>query len=143
MTGNMCSGMILTTPPFRTHSRTTFGARRQRLFGWKGHTQSKKCVCHFTEIFLYMVELFWVFFPDAREVLHEYKAFNNENSAIPHSFDHLLNSRRFHGYVYKEENVYGDRKINEYVSENALMQLLESHRIKDKIRDFELDMWTY
>ena len=90
-----------------------------------------------------LVPLFWVFFPDAREVLHEYKAFNNENSAIPHSFDHLLNSRRFHGYVYKEENVYGDRKINEYVSENALMQLLESHRIKDKIRDFELDMWTY
>jgi len=84
-----------------------------------------------------------VFFPDAREVLHEYKAFNNENSAIPHSFDHILNGRRFHGYIYQEENVYGDRKINEYVSENALMQLLESDRVKTKIRDFELDMWTY
>ena len=54
-----------------------------------------------------------------------------------------MNSRRFHGYIYKEENVQGDRKISEYVSENALMQLLESERIKDKIRDFELDMWTY
>ncbi len=90
-----------------------------------------------------LVPLFWVFFPDAREVLHEYKAFNNENSAIPHSFDHILNGRRFHGYIYQEENVYGDRKINEYVSENALMQLLESDRVKTKIRDFELDMWTY
>ncbi|TXE06119.1 gliding motility protein GldN [Seonamhaeicola algicola] len=90
-----------------------------------------------------LVPLFWIFFPDARQVLHEAKAFNNENSSQPFSFDHVLNSRRFHGYIYKEENVYGDRKITEYVSDNALMQLLESERIKDKIRDFELDMWTY
>ncbi|MGC6431691.1 MAG: gliding motility protein GldN [Jejuia sp.] len=90
-----------------------------------------------------LVPLFWVFFPDAREVLHEAKAFNNANSAIPHSFDHLLNSRRFQGYIYKEENVQGDRQVNEYITDNALMQLLESERIKTKIRDFELDMWTY
>ncbi len=54
-----------------------------------------------------------------------------------------MNSRRFNGYIYKEENVYGDRKVTEYISENALMQLLESDRIKEKIRDFELDMWAY
>ncbi|GAB1857335.1 gliding motility protein GldN [Flavobacteriaceae bacterium MHTCC 0001] len=90
-----------------------------------------------------LVELFWVWFPDAREVLHDAKAFNNENSAMPHSYDHLLNSRRFQGYIYKEENVQGDRQVNEYISDNALMQLLESERIKTKIRDFELDMWTY
>lgn len=90
-----------------------------------------------------LVELFWVFFPDAREVLHEAKSFNNENSSIPFSFDHILNSRRFDSYIYKEENVHGDRSISEYVSDNALMQLLESERIKDKIRDFELDMWAY
>ncbi len=90
-----------------------------------------------------LVELFWVFFPDAREVLHDAKAFNNSNSAIPHSYDHILNARRFQGYIYKEENVQGDRQISEYVSDNALMQLLESERIKTKIRDFELDMWTY
>ena len=87
--------------------------------------------------------LFWVFFPEAREVLHEAKAFNNKNSAMPISFDHLLNSRRFNGYMYKEENVYGDREVKEYVADNALMQLLESDRIKDKIRNFEQDMWSY
>jgi gliding motility associated protien GldN len=90
-----------------------------------------------------MVELFWIFFPDARDVLHEAKAFNNVNSSIPHSYDHILNARRFQGYIYKEENVQGDRQIKEYVADNALMQLLESERIKTKIRDFELDMWTY
>lgn len=90
-----------------------------------------------------LVELFWVFFPDAREVLHEAKSFNNKNSSMPFSFDHVLNARRFQAYIYKEENVQQDRAISEYVSDNALMQLLESERIKDKIRDFELDMWTY
>ncbi|RLD29324.1 MAG: gliding motility protein GldN [Bacteroidetes bacterium] len=90
-----------------------------------------------------LVPLFWVFFPDAREVLHKAKVFNGKNSAIPLSFDHLLNSRRFNGYIFREENVQGDRAVNEYISNNALMQLLESDRIKEKIRDFEQDMWSY
>jgi len=55
----------------------------------------------------------------------------------------LLNARRFNAVIYKEENVYGDREIAEYMKENAQMQLLESERVKDKIRDFEQDMWNY
>ncbi len=90
-----------------------------------------------------VIELFWVYFPATRDVLHEWKAFNNENSAMPMTFDHLLNSRRFSGVIYKEENVYGDRQIMEYMKDNALNQLLESERVKEKIRDFEQDMWNY
>ncbi|MBL0014292.1 MAG: gliding motility protein GldN [Flavobacterium sp.] len=89
------------------------------------------------------IEIFWIYFPAAREVLHEAKAFNDRNSAMPITFDHLLNSRRFNGVIYKEENVYGDREIAEYLKENSQMQLLESERVKDKIRDFEQDMWNY
>lgn len=88
-------------------------------------------------------ELFWVFYPSVRDILHDSKAFNDRNSAIPFSFDHLLNSRRFSSVIYKEENVYGDRAIDEYVIENAQMQLLEAERIKEKIRDVEQDMWNY
>jgi hypothetical protein len=29
------------------------------------------------------------------------------------------------------------------MKENAQMQLLESERVKEKIRDFEQDMWNY
>lgn len=89
------------------------------------------------------IELFWVFYPGAREILHEWKAFNDENSSMPISFDHLLNSRRFNALTYKEENVYNDRLISEYMKDNSLMQLLESERVKDKIRNFEQDMWNY
>jgi len=90
-----------------------------------------------------LVELFWVFYPDVREILHESKAFNDRNAAKPLSFDHLLNARRFNGLIYKEENVQGDRLIKKYVKENSLMQLLESQRIKEKIRGREQDMWNY
>ncbi|MDT0675477.1 gliding motility protein GldN [Autumnicola musiva] len=90
-----------------------------------------------------LVELFWVFYPDAREVLHEAKAFNGANTAMSLSFDHLLNSRRFDGLIYKEDNVQGDREVDEYISENAFMQLLESQRIEEQIRNFEQDMWNY
>ena len=89
------------------------------------------------------IELFWVYFPAARDVLHEAKAFNDRNSAMPFTFDHLLNARRFTGVIYLEENVYGDRLIKDYMKENAQMQLLESERVKEKIRDFEQDMWNY
>jgi gliding motility associated protien GldN len=89
------------------------------------------------------IELFWVYFPSAREVLHGASAFNDRNSAMAVTFDHLLNARRFSGVIYQEENVMGDRKIEDYLKDNAQMQLLESERVKDKIRNFEQDMWNY
>jgi gliding motility associated protien GldN len=89
------------------------------------------------------VELFWVWFPGAREVLHDAKAFNRKNTSQPISYDHLLNSRRFNAVIYKEDNVYGDRGVDDYISDNALMQLLESERIKEQIRNIEIDLWNY
>ena len=89
------------------------------------------------------IELFWVYFPSIRDILHDAKAFNDKNSAMPITFDQLLNSRRFNGVIYKEENVYGDRTIQDYMKDNAQMQLLESERVKEKIRNFEQDMWNY
>jgi len=89
------------------------------------------------------IRIFWIYFPAARDVLHKAKAFNEKNSATPITFDHLLNSRRFSGTVTKEENVYGDRSISEYLKENAQMELLEAERVKEKIRNLEQDMWNY
>ena len=90
-----------------------------------------------------VIDLFWVYFPAVRDILHESKAFNDKNSAMPITFDHLLNSRRFSGEIYKEENVYGDREIQQYMKDNSQNQLLESERVKEKIRSFESDMWNY
>src|SRR5690554_794011 len=89
------------------------------------------------------VELFWVWFPGAREVLHEARAFNRKNTSQTFSYDHLLNSRRFHGVIYREDNVQGDREVKDYIADNALMQLLESDRIRESIRNIEIDLWNY
>ncbi|SFR39539.1 gliding motility associated protien GldN [Robiginitalea myxolifaciens] len=90
-----------------------------------------------------LVELFWVWIPSARQILHDAKVFNQRNSAQPISFDMLLNARRFNAVIYKEDNVHGDRKIRDYIADNALFQLLEAQRIKEQIRDREQDMWAY
>jgi gliding motility associated protien GldN len=90
-----------------------------------------------------LVELFWVWFPGARDVLHEAKVFNPRNTAQPISFDHMLNSRRFNAVIYKEDNVHGDREIKDYITDNALFQLLEAQKIKERIRNREQDMWSY
>ncbi|WP_136465863.1 gliding motility protein GldN [Flagellimonas onchidii] len=89
------------------------------------------------------VELFWVWYPAARQILHDAKVYNQRNSARPISYDMLLNARRFNGVIYKEDNVHGDREIDDYVFDNALFQLLEAKRIKEVIRDREQDMWAY
>lgn len=89
-----------------------------------------------------LVELFWVWYPNARIPLNNMKVFNSKNSSQQISFDHMLNSRRFSGLIYREENVHEDRQIKDYIYEDALRQLLESERIKTLIRDFELDMWN-
>ena len=89
-----------------------------------------------------LVELFWVWYPDARETLNQNSIFNSRNSSQPITFDVMLNSRRFNSIIYKEENVYEDREVKDYIFEDALRQLLESERIKSVIRDFEQDMWN-
>ncbi len=89
-----------------------------------------------------LVELFWVWFPDARTSLNTSKVFNSRNSSQPITYDHMLNSRRFNSTIYKEENVYEDREVKDYIYEDALRMLLESERIKSVIRDYEQDMWN-
>jgi gliding motility associated protien GldN len=90
-----------------------------------------------------LYELFWIFFPNARGVLHDSKVFNPKNASHPISFDHLLNARRFSSVIVREENMYGNRKIADYIRGNSLFQLLEADRIKESIRDKEIDMWNY
>lgn len=89
------------------------------------------------------VELFWVFYPEARDVLFRAPAFNPDNSARPYNFDEILNARRFSAVIYKVDNEQGDREVKDYIGDNSLMQLMESERLKEEIREFEVNMWNY
>ena len=87
--------------------------------------------------------IFWVYYPHAREILKKGRAFNDRNTSASKSFDDIINSRRFNAVIYKEENVYENRYIKDYIPNNAFMRLLESERIREKIRNFEHDMWSW
>jgi hypothetical protein len=86
--------------------------------------------------------LYWIFYPESRQILHDSKVFNPENSVSPITFDHLLNSRRFSSVIVREENVYQNRSIDDY-TKNSIFQLLEAEKIKESIRNKEIDMWNY
>ncbi|MDB2385389.1 gliding motility protein GldN [Polaribacter sp.] len=90
-----------------------------------------------------LYELFWVFYPSVRDVMHDAKVFNPKNASQPISFDHMLNARRFNSIIVREENIYGNRAIEDYVRGNSLFQLLEADKIKESIRNREMDMWNY
>lgn len=87
--------------------------------------------------------LFWVYYPSARKVLHKGMAFNEKNNRAPISFDKILNARRFSSIILREENLYGNRSVADYIRGNSFLQVIESERIKENIRDKEIDMWNY
>lgn len=102
-------------------------------------------------------ELFWIFYPHLRDILTNKRpylstdgkesrvpvVFSERNSNVRKTFDELLISRRFHTVIDKEENVYEDRPLNKTYKNNSFLRLLESDRIKEKIRNLEHDMWSW
>lgn len=89
------------------------------------------------------VELFWIWYPDARKVLNNYTVFNPQNSISSITFDDLLNSRRFSSVIYKAQTAYGIKPIEDYIPKNAKGQLEEHDRIRESILQVEADMWHY
>ncbi len=90
-----------------------------------------------------LIDLFWVYYPDAREVLANSVAFNNKNLSSDITFDDLLNARRFSTVIYKTDNGLGNGVIKDYIPRDADAQLEESERLKAQILQMENDMWNY
>ncbi len=90
-----------------------------------------------------LIDLFWVFYPDAREVLANQIVFNGKNISSDITYDDVLNARRFSSIIYKSDNGLGTGKISDYIPHDAEEQLEESERIKAQILEMENDMWNY
>ena len=94
---------------------------------------------------------FWIWYPSIRDILSNHLVFNDKNNNNRISFDDLLVNRRFSSYIYKYDNVYGDRTIRDYIIQRngesnrqyQLRLIMESERIKKEILDFDVDMWGY
>lgn len=88
-----------------------------------------------------MKPLFWVYYPEARNLLASHPIFTRFNDAQQISFDDLFMQRRFSGYIFKESNVYNNRRIEDYST--GVDALLEAERIKDYLFEVEHDLWEY
>lgn len=86
-------------------------------------------------------QVFWVYFPEARNLLATSVAMNPYNGAQSLSYDDLFIKRMFNSYVVKESNVYNNRVVSSYL--NGKDAMLESKRIEDEIFNFEQDLWEY
>jgi len=92
------------------------------------------------------VPLFWIYYPDLRPVLAKYEIFNGKNYGQRQTWEELFESRMFSGRIIKStiDNPF-DLPISGTpgLKENGVFQLLEGERIKEKIFNYELDLWSY
>jgi gliding motility associated protien GldN len=84
--------------------------------------------------------MFWIYYPDVRQMFSREQAFNESNDAGPMNWHDIFEMRYFSSYIYKESNVY-DRKVEHYLQGVDL--LLESEKIRMGIFNFEHDLWEY
>ena len=89
-----------------------------------------------------ILPLFWVYYPDCREILARHEAFNEFNDAQRRTWDDIFEARQFSSYIIKESNVH-DRSIKDYTAVGTPEPLLEAEKIKDGIFHFEHDLWEY
>ena len=86
-------------------------------------------------------KIFWVYYPEVRNLLATNLVLNPYNHAQSMSFDDLFIKRFFNSYVVQESNVYNNREISAYLTGRNAM--LESKRIEEEIFNFEQDLWEY
>ncbi len=84
--------------------------------------------------------LFWLSYPQSREIFAQALVFNEFNSSARLSYDEVFWKRLFDSYIYKEENVF-DRRISQYAT--GVDALLEADRVKAELMDFEENLWEY
>jgi len=85
--------------------------------------------------------LFWVFFPEARNIFASQAIYNEQNQSQEITFDDFFVKRMFEGWIFKESNVYDNRLIQDY--KTGLDVLLEGEKIKDEIFSFEHELWEF
>lgn len=85
--------------------------------------------------------MFWIYFPEARNIFASAEVFNRQNDAERRTLEDIFWKRMFSSYIYKEKNVY-DRQIADYKLD-GIDQLLEAKRIKGEIFNLEHDLWEY
>jgi gliding motility associated protien GldN len=88
--------------------------------------------------------LFWVYYPDLRATLAKAEVYNPKNMGQSRmTWEELFESRMFSSYIVKSTiDNPGNKMIRNYVND-PILRLLEGDNIKEKIFNFEQDLWSY
>ena len=90
-----------------------------------------------------VLPIFWVYYPDLRSYLAKYEAYNGKNYGARMSWEELFESRMFSSRVVKSTiDNPGDNFISAYIKD-PILGLLEGDDIKEKIFNYEQDLWSY
>ncbi len=91
-------------------------------------------------------ELFWVYYPDMRPIFAKYEVYNSKNYGARMSWEELFESRMFYGRIIKStlDNPF-DQLLSQQLGlkDSRILQLLEGENIKDKIFNYEQNLWSY
>ena len=88
--------------------------------------------------------MFWVYYPDMRSLLAKYEVYNPKNMGNSRmTWEELFESRMFSSYIIKStlDNA-ANRTIRSYIKD-PILALLEGENIKEKIFNYEQDLWSY
>ena len=88
--------------------------------------------------------LFWVYYPDLRPALAKAEVYNPKNMGQNRmTWEELFESRMFSSYIVKStlDNA-SNKMIRNYIND-PILRLLEGDNIKEKIFNFEQDLWSY
>jgi gliding motility associated protien GldN len=93
--------------------------------------------------FRFALPIFWVYYPDLRPMLAKYEAYNGKNFGGRMSWEELFESRMFSGRIVKSTiDNPGDDYVEAYIKD-PILRLLEGEKIKEKIFNYEQDLWSY
>jgi hypothetical protein len=85
-------------------------------------------------------ELFWLYFPELRDVIVNYYVYNELSDAQWMSFDDVFWKRKFSSTILRVSDKF-DREIEDY--KYGVDALYEAEKIKDDMRKWEHDVWNY
>ena len=87
--------------------------------------------------------LFWIYYPDLRKTLTKYNVYNTKNYAGRMTWEELFESRFFGSYIVKtSSNNPSDRFLSALIRD-PLFRLLEGENIKERLFNYEQDLWQY
>lgn len=90
--------------------------------------------------------LFWLYYPDIRNLLAQYEVFNPMNDVHRYTWDEFFESRQFASKITQVSNPFGaigsgGAKLRDYM--NPMESLYEGQHISEEIFNKEHDMWVY